>query len=299
MITIIGSVNIDLIAKARRLPAPGETVSGHGFSTAAGGKGANQALAATRAGARVALCATVGSDDFAGPATQLLEAAGTDLSRLRTVEGPTGTAVILVADGGENVIVVIEGANAHLSIDDAASAIAAMSPGDTLLMQLEVPLPVIDFALRQARTGGIRTILNIAPMNEEARALAALADIVIANETEFALLVGQPDRARTPVEAMMERQLACNQTIIVTRGAAGVTAAHQGALFAAEALAVDPVDTVGAGDTFCGYLAAGLDAGLDFEAALARAAVAGSLACLKPGAQPAIPFAADVETSGT
>ena len=296
MITVFGSINMDLIATTPRLPKPGETVAGTGFSTAAGGKGANQALAASRAGAKVRMAGAVGSDGFAEGALALLQQAGTDLSLTRTVDEPTGTAHILVSGNGENVIVVVASANGTVSAADAQGAVETMASGDTLMLQLEIPPAAVEAALAAARDRGVTSIINIAPLTDEAARLGRMADIFVANETEFELLAGRSElSASEREEAMMRLSGETGQIIIVTLGAQGVVAVRDGALHRASGLAIEPVDTVGAGDTFCGYLAASLDAGMEFDAALRRAAVAGSLACLKPGAQPAIPDAREVD----
>lgn len=296
MITVLGSINMDLIAGVDRLPQSGETVSGQHFSTAAGGKGANQALAARRAGAEVRMFGAVGNDGFADAALELLNDAGTNLSDVRRVDGPTGTALIMVDQNGENIIAVVPGANGRLSSHDAEAAIGSMQQGDHLLLQMEIPPDAIRTALSAARDRGVISLVNTAPMTGDAKDLAAMADIVVANETEFELLAGQSHASAADREAEMGAMHArTGQTLIVTLGAEGVIAARDGTIVRVEGLTIEPVDTVGAGDTFCGYLAAGLDAGLDFETALKRAAAAGSLACLKPGAQPAIPTAAEVD----
>ncbi|MCY0093212.1 ribokinase [Hoeflea ulvae] len=296
MITVIGSVNMDLIATTERLPAPGETVSGAEFTTAQGGKGANQALAAQRAGAAVTMGGAVGDDAYGAEALALLEKAGADLGSVRRVQGPTGIAIILVGGDGENVIVVIAGANGHVSVEDAEQAVASMSDSDTLLLQMEIAEASIEAALKAARSKGVRSVLNIAPLTEAVERLAPLADIVIANETEFARLSGRPaetvDAARAELAALHART---GQCMIVTLGGDGVLWAKDGTVEHVAALKIRPVDTVGAGDTFCGYLAQGLDAGMAFPAAVRRAAVAGALACLKPGAQPSIPLASEVD----
>jgi len=298
MITVFGSINMDLVATTPRLPKPGETVAGTGFATAAGGKGANQALAARRAGAEVRMVGAVGRDEFAGPALDLLDKAGANLSAVARVDGPTGTALILVGGDGENMIAVVPAANGTVSAAQAESAVEGMQNGDILMVQQEVPAGSVEAALTSAKARGVRTVLNIAPLIAETEDLAALADIVIANETEFERLVGRDNlTAEEREQILLDMHGKTGQILIVTLGADGVIAAEGGTLHRTKGLKIVPVDTVGAGDTFCGYLAASLDAGLDFGDALRRAAVAGSLACLKAGAQPSIPVAADVTAS--
>ncbi len=296
MITVFGSINMDLIATTARLPTPGETVSGSSFSTAAGGKGANQALAATRAGASVLMAGAVGRDAFGPEALALLKDAGTALSHVKETDQPTGTATIIVGGDGENVIVVVPGSNGEVTVGDAEAAIEATPHGSYMMLQFEVPPAAVEAALKAAKANGVTTVINTAPLTPEAPALARLADIVIANETEFELFAGKTnlsDDAR--IDTMRSIHDETGQTLIVTLGSEGVVAIHNGTFYKVPALKITPVDTVGAGDTFCGYLTASLDAGMDFEAALARAVKAGSLACLKPGAQPAIPLASDVD----
>jgi ribokinase len=295
MITVFGSINMDLIATTQRLPKPGETVAGNGFSTAAGGKGANQALAARRAGRSVTMAGAVGHDGFSDEALALLKEAGTDLQSVKRADEPTGTAIILVGGDGENMIAVVPGANGTVTPQDADQAVGAMSKGDTLMLQLEIPVSAVEQALAAARAKGVTTILNLAPLITDAARLGRLADIVIANETEFELLAGQENMSAEDREAALKRlNTETGQTLIVTLGGDGVVAIRDGAISRAKGLKIEPVDTVGAGDTFCGYFAASLDEGIDFEPALRRAAVAGSLACLKAGAQPSIPSRDDV-----
>lgn len=292
MITVLGSANLDLIGAVSRIPHPGETVPGTSFATAAGGKGANQALAARRAGAAVRMFAAVGDDSFAAEATAELVAGGVDMQAVRRVaDTKTGVAMIFVDTSGENVIAILPGANGTMRPADAEAALAGLSAGDILLLQQEIPQDATARALDLARQQGVTSILNTAPFLDTTPDLAAQASIVIANETEFALLAGEDK----PLQNLMQDWARTRQqTIIVTLGAEGARAATPEGWISVPAFPVKPVDTVGAGDTFCGYLAAGLDSGLDLEAAMRRAAVAASLACLKPGAQPAIPIAADV-----
>jgi ribokinase len=295
MITVLGSINLDLVATVNRLPTPGETVAGGTFETSPGGKGANQALAATLSGSDVRMVGATGDDGFSETALKLLRQAGTDLSLVRTEDAATGTAVILVDASGENMITVIPGANDRVDSHLTEAALGGMSPDDFLMLQLEIPAATVERALLVARGKGITTILNTAPFTVDAVRLAALADIVIANETEFDLLTGSP---ATTIEARMEAlhglHAKTGQTYVVTLGKDGVIAIRNGELQQADSFKIQPVDTVGAGDTFCGYLASSLDQGMAFEEALARAATAASLTCLSKGAQSAIPRSDDV-----
>lgn len=291
MITVFGSTNLDQIGTVSRLPKPGETVAGGIFSMAAGGKGANQALAARRAGGAVRHVSAVGKDAFAALALEMLRADGVDLSRVKIVPEPTGIAMIFVDAEGENCIAVLPGANGTVTAEDAEEALGA-AEGGVLLLQQEIPQEATERALDLAREKGMISILNTAPFLPTTQGVASKASIVIANETEFELLSGRPLAELDG--AMLDWAREHGQIVIVTLGEDGAKAAVGERLIAVPALKVKPVDTVGAGDTFCGYLAAGLDKGLELEAAMQRAAVAASLACLKAGAQPAIPRADEV-----
>jgi ribokinase len=295
MITVFGSINYDLIGSVQRLPKPGETVPGSDFATAAGGKGANQALAAARAGAPVRIVGAVGRDGFAEPALALLRSGGVDLSRVREVDGPTGVALILVDQAGENVIAVIPGANGTVGEADAAAL--DFESGDILLLQLEVPIAAIEAVARRARQAGARVLLNFAPFRAEALGLLAHVTHLIVNEHECALIasaLGYEQGEPTGLEAdlLAER---FGLTVIETLGSNGAVAAGRNSDACVQALRVDVVDTVGAGDTFCGYLAAGLAEGKIIGEAMRLASAAGSLACTKPGAQPSIPIRAEVD----
>jgi len=294
LIIVIGSINLDLVADVERLPAPGETVPGSVFRTAPGGKGANQALAAKRAGGHTRIIGAVGKDAFAGEALALLAEGRVDVSGVREAHAATGVALIFVDGHGENVIVVVPGANGTVLPGDVARA--DLRKGDILLLQHEIPLDTVSAALDSARAAHAVSLLNTAPFRPEAAELLRKADIVVANETEFDLYCealalsgdSRENRMRDFVDAT-------GRVVVVTLGGEGVIAATDEDLIRAPALPLVPVDTVGAGDTFCGYLAAGLAEGLHLRDALARAAAAGSLACLKPGAQPAIPFRHEVD----
>lgn len=296
MIVVVGSINLDLIARLNRLPAPGETLEGNGFVTAPGGKGANQALAAARAGATVRMIGAVGRDAFAGEALSLLRAGGVDLSGVVETAASTGTALIMVGAGGENMIAVVAGANGAVLPADIAKA--GLAAGDTVLLQNEIPLETVEAALDAARAAGATSILNIAPYREEIVAILAKADYVIANETEFDLLCRSLDLVGNDRGSRMRTcAMRTGAAIVVTLGADGVLAATPDSFHSVPALRIEPIDTIGAGDTFCGYLAAGLSHGLDIGQALERAAAAASLACLKQGAQPSIPLTGEVDAA--
>ena len=294
MITVVGSINLDLIATVGRLPCPGETVHSCDFKSAPGGKGANQALAAARAGASVRMVGAVGKDAFAGEALAYLKEGGVDLSGIAHIQAATGIALIMVGGDSENMIAVVPGANGSVVPEDLVKA--QFKKGDIVLLQHEIPLATVDAAIEAGRKAGAVTMLNTAPFRAEAASFVGKSDYVVANETEFdlyaealSLSVGkQPAR-------ISEFARRTGATIIVTLGSDGVLAAKGDDLVHVSALKIAPVDTVGAGDTFCGYLAAGVAAGLGLEEALKRAATAGSLACLKQGSQPAIPLAAEVD----
>ena len=296
MITVIGSIGFDLTTISDRLPRPGETLVGTGFVSGPGGKGANQALAACRAGAVTRMVGAVGSDAFAPQALALLKDGGVDLSAVKAVDGATGIALIFVGGTGENMIVIAQGANARVTPQQAIAA--PLAKGDHLLLQLEIPLEAVASAITQARNAGARSLLNTAPFHPGAVPLMMEADITVANETEFdlaceAMGLNSPGR-KARMADFVKRS---GRAIIVTLGGDGAIAATPDGFVSVEALKIKPVDTVGAGDTFCGFLGAALDAGANLETAMRHASAAGSLACLKPGAQPAIPSKQDVDAA--
>jgi ribokinase len=294
VITVFGSVNLDLIGAVERLPRPGETVPGGVFRTAPGGKGANQALAAARAGGSVALVGAVGRDDFAAPALELLRAGGVDLTRIRDVDGATGVALILVDREGENVIAVMPGANGAVSVEDAGAL--EFGADNVLLLQLEVPVAAIAAAARRARAVGAKVLLNFAPFRADGLTLLPHATHLIVNESECGLIAAALDiELGSVTDQATELALRLGASVIATLGKDGVFAVENGRIEMAPALPVEAVDTVGAGDTFCGYLAAALSEKMPLGAAVALASAAGSLACTNSGAQPAIPARREVE----
>jgi len=288
MIVVFGSLNVDLVTPVERLPGAGETVIGPGYALHPGGKGANQALAARRAGADVALVGAVGRDGFAEIALSLLAADGVDLGHVAHVDAPTGAAFIAVDAAGSNQIVVAAGANAFAR--SAALDSMPLSERDVLLLQREVPEAECIAAARSMKRGGGRVILNLAPAGAPAAALLDCLDVLIVNEHEALVLAqslgwpdGEPEEVARRIDA--ERGLAC----VVTLGAAGVVGWQGGVRRRLAAPQVDVVDTVAAGDSFTGAFAAALANAYGFSGALQRGLAAGSLACTVAGAQPSVP----------
>jgi ribokinase len=271
-VCVVGSANLDLVAGAPRIPGPGETVLGSDYAEHAGGKGLNQAVAAARSGARVAFVGCVGDDDAGRRMRAVLEHDGIDAGALTTGNAPTGRALIVVDAHGENSIVVVPGANHALVMPDA------LPPAAVVLCQLEVPLPQVGRALVAARRAAATTILNPAPAAPLPIELVALCDVIVPNEHEVELLGG-------PAALLAG---GCG-AVVVTRGSAGVDVHTVDGVFHAEAFTVDVVDTTGAGDAFCGSLAARLAAGDSLGAAVRWASAAGALATTVAGAVPAQP----------
>lgn len=296
MIVVFGSINIDLVARVHVLPRAGETVAGPDYQVIAGGKGANQALAARRAGADVAMIGAVGRDGFAAPALATLRDAGVDLSRVARVDAPTGAAFIAVDAAGQNQIVVAAGANAEV----LASALdgLATSPRDILLLQWEVPELQILAAARWARARGMRVLLNRAPAGPISAELAGFLDVVIVNEHE-ALALGAGFNIDSLDPDMIAATLSERHglAVAVTLGAQGALCWADGIRHESPAWPVAVVDTTAAGDTFCGALAAALDRRRGLETAIEFAAAAGSLACTRFGAQSSIPDLAAIEAA--
>ncbi|MBI1815103.1 MAG: ribokinase [Deltaproteobacteria bacterium] len=289
-ILVIGSLNVDLVTRVPRLPAPGETVIGGTFHTAAGGKGANQAVASARMGAPVAMIGRVGDDMFGAMARAELTRAGVDITHVRTdADAATGTGQIVIDAAGQNSIAVASGANARLSPADIDSAAAVWERAAVLVLQLEIPLDTNAAAIARATALGIPVILNAAPAASFDDELRRAVSWLIVNEIEAA------QRLRQPVSSIDEAMAAAaalgrlTPHVVVTLGA-------QGAVFTAgdsprhvPAPPVAVVDTTAAGDAFVGALAAALWRGESDDAALRAAVVAGSLACTKLGAIPSLP----------
>lgn len=296
-VLVIGSLNLDLRLQVPRLPRPGETLAGTGFDTGPGGKGANQAVAAARQGARVALLGAVGDDAAGRTLVAALQADGIDTTAVATIAGqPTGTAAILLQPDGENSIVAIPGANQAVTPARVQAHADRLQQARVVVAQLECPLDAVDAALRQARAAGALTLLNAAPAQPLDDALLGQLDWLIVNETEAALLadrpVPDPAAAQALADALRTRG---PRHVLVTLGARGLVLAGPDGPLALPAPRVAVVDTTGAGDTVVGALAAALAAGRPVREALVRAQAAAALAVTRAGAQSAMPTAAAVD----
>jgi ribokinase len=277
-VVVVGSANLDLVATTPRLPKPGETVLGRRYAEHPGGKGLNQAVAAARCGARVAFLGAVGDDEAGTRLTAVAAAEGIDTTGLTVSPGaPTGRALITVDDAAENSIVVIPGANSQVHVEwlpDCAVALA----------QLEIPVEQVVAAFTMARERGHRTVLNPAPAGNVSDTLLALCDVVVPNEHELRLIGG--------VDRLLGAGVAA---VVTTMGAAGATVTTSDGQWQQSPFAVSAVDTTGAGDAFCGALAARLAAGDELGRAVAFAAGAGALATTAHGAVPSLPRRIAVE----
>ena len=317
-VTVLGSLNTDISLPVPHLPGPGETVLAAAAATfGAGGKGANQAVAAARLGAAARMVGCCGDDDFGARLRAGLRVEGIGVAGLRAVPGvASGLALITVDPAGENSIAVAAGANGHAG--DAEVAAAFAEPCDVLVLSAEIPVGVLGAALRRARAEGVRTVLNLAPVPEGAAGLVAeCPDWLVVNAQEAAALTGRspdgappgpaesaagaPDPAGTPDSAGAARDVAAGLAaglrgghVVITLGAAGAVLAGPAGTAAVPGFRVTAVDTVGAGDAFVGALAVVLASGLEPAAAVTAACAAGAAAATGRGAQAALPRPADV-----
>jgi ribokinase len=289
-IVVVGSSNTDMVARAPSLPKPGQTVLGTSFEMAAGGKGANQAVAAARLGGDVTFIARVGADLFGDQAVMGFEKDGIDTRYIvRDPDTPSGIALIGVDETtGENSIIVAPGANANLSIADIEAAADAIASADILVCQLEVPLETVQAALRLARSAGARTILNPAPALPLPPEILTFVSILTPNEAEAAQLAGvskdQPDEA---AQNLLSMEVG---TVIITLGAEGALVADPEGQRHLPAPQASAVDTTAAGDCFNGALAVALGEGLSIWEAAAFACNAASISVTRAGAQPSLPY---------
>ena len=285
-VIVVGSLNLDLVATADRLPRPGETVTGSSSAEHPGGKGLNQAIAAARAGAPTQMIGAVGADQ-AG--RQLLDAAatgGVDTSSVRTVEhAPTGRALISVDQRGENSIIVVPGANGAVTAEHITPPVARPTGARVMLCQLEIPLAAVKASLDAARSADMLTVLDPAPATDLRASLLELVDVIAPNEHELQLLGG--------VDRLLDAGVGA---VLVTLGADGAVLHRPGQPpVGQESFSVDVVDTTGAGDAFRGAFAARVAAGATHDEALPHAAAAGALATTVAGAVPSLPTRPAIE----
>jgi ribokinase len=295
---VVGSLNMDLVARAPRLPQPGETLAGSTFAQVAGGKGGNQAVAAARLGARVAMLGCVGADANGAQLRAGLAAEGIDCAALETSpSAPTGVALIVVDDSSQNAIVIIAGSNGEVTPETVARHEAALANADVVVCQLETPPAAVHAALASARRLGKTVILNPAPATGPLTTeWFSLIDYLIPNELEAATLTDLPvDSPEDAARAALALRSAGARNVLVTLGERGVLAALEGAeptLYAAQKVAA--VDTTAAGDTFIGALAAQLSHGEAIDTAIRFAQRAAALSVTRAGAQTSIPTLAEL-----
>jgi ribokinase len=296
-ITVLGSINMDLVFSAPRLPGLGETLTGSGFRQVPGGKGANQAVAAARQGGDVRFIGMVGADGFGSASLRALAAEGIDCAAIGTADQPTGVACVMVDDNGANSIVVVAGANAALDVKRVDAASALIDAGDWLICQLESPIDSVAAAFELARAGGARIVFNPAPVPAAPLPDSLIGvDYLVVNETEAGQLtdLAVADAASATKAATVLRSRGAG-TVLVTMGAQGVLVADG---VAADrflpALVVDAVDTTAAGDTFVGALTVALGRGLAVDEAVGEAQAAAAVSVTRMGAQSSIPTRAEM-----
>lgn len=290
-IVVVGSINADLVLRVPRHPGAGETLLGHESLTLPGGKGANQAVAAARLGATVAMVGAVGSDPNAAVALSCLREAGVDLDHVQTVDGATGLAVVTLSDDSENSIIVIPGANSTVTPATVEAAAPVIAQARICVLQAEIPIESVIRAVELAHEHATRVLLNVAPATTLPPQTLRLADPLVVNEHEAAILLGHPlDR---PEDAAAELAALGVPSVVVTLGAAGVTGHEHGAPWSVPARPVEAVDTTGAGDAFVGALAAALAAGRPTPQAARTATRVAAAAVLRLGAQTSYPWKGD------
>lgn len=292
---VVGSLNADLVVRAPRFPHPGETIGGEDLQVIPGGKGANQAVAAARLGARVSMLGRVGRDNFGDFLLDNLQANHVDTNLVQRDDASTGAAIIVVDAGGQNSIVLSPGANGKVSASDVERA--SFLDFSLLLLQLEIPTPTVLRAAQLARQHGVRVILNPAPAQPIPDELITLADFLIPNETELSLLTGMDVHDIPSAEAAAKRLLARGaQNVIVTLGSKGALIVDKYTGTHVDTFNVGVVDTTAAGDAFIGGFAFALETGGSLTDAVRYGCACGALACTKFGAQPSLPTKEEVES---
>jgi len=293
-ILVVGSLNVDLVVRAPRFPQLGETISGEDLQVIPGGKGANQAVAASRLGANVAMLGRVGKDNFGDFLLNNLKANIVNTQLVQRDDSSTGTAIIVVDANGQNSIVLSPGANGKVASSDIEHA--SFPDFNLLLLQLEIPTPTVLSAAKLAKQSGVRVLLNPAPAKELPDELISLADFIIPNETELSLLTGVEvndiSSAQKATQGLLNKGA---QNVIVTLGSKGALIVNKEANAHVETYQVDVVDTTAAGDAFIGGFASVLDSSSSLVEAVRFGCACGALATTKFGAQPSLPTKEEVE----
>ncbi len=295
-IVVVGSSNTDMIIKVDHLPLPGETILGKGFHIVHGGKGANQAVAAARAGGQVTFICCIGDDSFGKNSLEFYRKEGIDINRIKIVRDvPSGVAMINVADSGENSISVAPGANSHLLPEDIEKNREAILSADVVLMQLEIPVKTVYKTLEIAREKNIPVILNPAPapLEQLDPGYLKLVKLITPNENEAAKIAAVPETIGSP-ELIKELQNLGINSIIITLGKSGVLFSENGQQKHQEGQKVEAVDTTAAGDTFNGYLAVSVARGESLDKAVQLANKAAALSVTRLGASSSIPFIGEI-----
>ncbi len=295
-VVVVGSLNMDLVARAPRLPVPGETLLGRSFATVPGGKGANQAVAAARLGARTAMIGCVGDDAFGRELRAGLEGDGVDCRGVREAPGlSSGVALIVVDDAGRNGIVVVAGGNGQLAPADVDRHEALLAGAQVVALQLETPLATVEHAARRVRALGRTVVLNPAPAQALPPGLVACADYLVPNEIEAAMLAGlRVNSVESAAEAAARLRAQGAGNVLVTLGERGVVAVTAEGVHHHPAEKVRAVDTTAAGDTFIGGFCAALVRGRSLGEAIGFAQAAAAISVTRPGAQTSIPFEREV-----
>ena len=296
-IAVVGSSNMDLVVKSNRIPATGETILGGDFIMAPGGKGANQAVAAAKLGAQVFFIAKLGDDIFGSQSLNNFEKEGVNTRYvLQTKDAPSGVALIMVDDEGNNVIVVAPGANNKLTPEDVKEAESDIASSGALVAQLEVPIETIEFAAGLANKSNVPFILDPAPAQELSEQLLKMVDVLTPNETEAQILTGIEVKDRDSASTAAQKLLECGvKNVILTMGASGyLTVSDEGTEFV-EARKVTAVDSTAAGDAFTGSLAVGLAKGQTLSEAALFANNVAAVSVTRMGAQPSMPTVQEVE----
>lgn len=295
-ILVIGSSNTDMIVKVPHIPAPGETVLGNDFFTVQGGKGANQAVAAARAGGNVTFVACIGNDAFGKKAKEAYEKEGINTSYVKTIDqAATGVALINVADSGENSISVAPGANSFLTPEDIAALENVISEADVVLMQLEVPMETIEKAIELANKHMVKVILNPAPAQKLDKHLLEKITILTPNENEAELIVGGKSGTSGAKQLTSDLHKMGISSVVLTLGEKGAYFSSSDTQKEIAGIKVKAVDTTAAGDTFNGYLAVALASGKSMDDAIHIANKAAAISVTRLGAQPSIPLMEEIE----